>query len=96
MYETILNMSKLGFMRFRESLLSEWKSQCHQVLISDAAISAGDVCLICQFLSSFYQLSAAPSDVPQGTGIFLNNDELVGVVAGASDLALDADYFSFV
>ena len=35
-------------MRLKESVLSEGKSQCHQVLISDAAISAGDVCLICK------------------------------------------------
>ncbi|MEB3218554.1 MAG: hypothetical protein VKN72_20280 [Nostocales cyanobacterium 94392] len=46
--------------------------------------------------ASDYQLGAAPSEVPQSTGIFLNNNELVGVVAGVSDLALDADYFSFV
>ncbi len=46
--------------------------------------------------ASDYQLGAAPEEVPQGTGIFLNNDELVGVVSGVSDLALDADYFSFV
>ncbi len=43
-----------------------------------------------------YLLGAAPSEVPQGTGIFLDNNELVGVVSGVSDLALDADYFSFV
>ncbi len=46
--------------------------------------------------ASDYQLGAAPSEVPQGTGIFLNNNELVGVVSEVSDLALDADYFSFV
>ncbi|MGD1913120.1 MAG: hypothetical protein ACFB2X_20405, partial [Rivularia sp. (in: cyanobacteria)] len=46
--------------------------------------------------ASDYQLGAAPSEVAQGSGIFLNNNELVGVVAGVSDLALDADYFSFV
>jgi serralysin len=46
--------------------------------------------------ASDYQLGAAGEEVPQGTGIFLNNDELVGVVSGVSDLALNADYFSFV
>jgi serralysin len=46
--------------------------------------------------ASDYQLGAAPEEVPQGTGIFLNNDELVGVVSGVSDLALDSNSFSFV
>ena len=49
--------------------------------------------------ASEYQLGAAPEELPQGTGIFVKNstsNELVGVVSGVSDLALDADYFSFV
>ncbi|GEM_PF-2426479 len=49
--------------------------------------------------ASDYQLGAAPEELPQGTGIFLKNDagdELIGVVSGVWDLALDGNYFSFM
>ncbi len=49
--------------------------------------------------ASDYQLGAAPEGLPDGTSIFQKNDganELIGVVSGVSDLALDSNSFSFV
>jgi len=43
-----------------------------------------------------YQLKASPIGLEEGTAIFLNSTELIGIVEGVSELNLKADYFSFI
>ncbi|MBR8829411.1 MAG: VCBS repeat-containing protein [Gomphosphaeria aponina SAG 52.96 = DSM 107014] len=43
-----------------------------------------------------YQLGTSPSGLPEGTAIFLNGTELMGIVQGVDDLTFESDSFIFV
>ncbi|MDJ0658042.1 MAG: cadherin repeat domain-containing protein [Crocosphaera sp.] len=43
-----------------------------------------------------YYLGTASENLPQGTTIFSNNNELIGIVTGVYELSLHEDYFTFV
>ncbi|NES85929.1 MAG: calcium-binding protein [Moorea sp. SIO2B7] len=66
-----------------------------------------DYALITDFNSSFdeielygsavdYQLGNISSSLPTGIGIFLNTNELIGIVQGENTLDLNSSYFSYV
>jgi serralysin len=40
-----------------------------------------------------YRLGSSPSDLPEGTAIYQEN-ELIAIIQGSSDLSLSSDYFS--
>ncbi|MBR8829410.1 MAG: VCBS repeat-containing protein [Gomphosphaeria aponina SAG 52.96 = DSM 107014] len=43
-----------------------------------------------------YQLGVSPGGLPEGTAIFLNSTELIGIVAGVDGLTLKDDSFKFL
>jgi|GEM_PF-1271032 len=43
-----------------------------------------------------YQLGSSPIGLEEGTAIFLNSTELIGIVEGVSGLNIEADYFSLI
>jgi len=43
-----------------------------------------------------YQLGSSPIGLEEGTAIFINSTELIGIVEGVSGLNIEADYFSFI